>query len=180
MSISHELPTMSSTFTPQSIHANQIYLSLFGQATVYLYGSSSANPTTLGNQYYSITLPSNNNVNWVPTWQLGGLNSSMSLAIPYSGIYAVKFTCQFGSPTSVYIVKNSNSVNTNDDNVIALSDTGSPPNQNLTLSGTTKLLSTDVITFGFWFNGPSGSTTSSVVMNSNPRYTITITLLSRM
>ena len=152
-----------------------MHLSLYGIPSTYSSGSSVANTTWSTAGYYYFLFPSSSlsSVNWAPAY-----TNSTRLMIPVTGLYALKLTyLPNGTNTGgeVFLSKNmnnNNDVNCGDDRLLAIqySNTTGGVNE-ITISATVYLLSTDFVSFGVYFG------TAPSITGFTSRCSATVTLI---
>lgn len=137
--------TGNARISGQLINNYPVHLSMYGTPTCYYNYSGYVATPSVGN-YYTMTLPSYGltSKNWTPS-----LTNTTGITIPFTGLYSLKLTLSVVTSSSItqFILKNQGtSINTMDDNLIAIADSSG----NTTISSTAYLLSTDVIYYGFY------------------------------
>lgn len=154
---------------PYNVNTYPVHTTYYGSFSMYLLSTSTLTSSTTANtNHYFIPAGASTafSKNWNTSWNasLGGMS------IPYTGLYQVSFTSSFaggGGNAQVYISTNKNQIDANANVYGYTSYNGSEGN----VSCTIYLLSTDILTFGF-YTGTAG-------MTCGTRGRITITLLSR-
>ena len=146
-----------------------MHLSLYGVPSTYSSGSSVANTTWTAAGYYYFLFPSSSltSVNWTPAYV-----NTTRLVIPVTGLYSLKLTfIANGTYTSeVFISKNmnnNNDINSGDDRLLAVQTASS---NEVTISATAYLVSSDFVSFGFYSGG-------ATIASFQGRCTATVTLI---